>query len=170
MKPVIQSHLNYRGSLTRRMQRCWISWQSQPASVRKIFLRFRNLDLSAVDRIVSTILTVWIVAVLYRILTGNSISDARYFMPFNLFAVCLHVCRCCLSDRRFEHESNLSFEGQHVGQKSPKNPLRFKAAYLNCHTIPAIQSHVSFELSHDSILVSCDCLLSCDCMHSPYLY
>ena len=51
MKPVIQSHLNYRGSLTRRMQRCWISWRSQPASVRKIFLRFRNLDLSAVDRI-----------------------------------------------------------------------------------------------------------------------
>ena len=51
MKPVIQSHLNYRGSLTRRLQRRWISWRSQPASVRKIFLRFRNLDLSAVDRI-----------------------------------------------------------------------------------------------------------------------
>ena len=51
MKPVIQSHLNYRGSLTRRMQRRWISWRSKPASVREIFLRFRNLDLSAVDRI-----------------------------------------------------------------------------------------------------------------------
>ena len=51
MKPVIQSHLNYRGSLTRRLQRRWISWRSQPASVREIFLRFRNLDLSAVDRI-----------------------------------------------------------------------------------------------------------------------
>ncbi len=51
MKPAIESHLNYRGFLTRRMQRYWISWRSQPASVREIFLRFRNLDLSAVDRI-----------------------------------------------------------------------------------------------------------------------
>ena len=51
MKPVIESHLNYRGFLTRRMQRYWISWRSQPASVREIFLRIRNLDLSAVDRI-----------------------------------------------------------------------------------------------------------------------
>jgi len=51
MKPVIERHLNYRGSLTRRMQRYWISWRAQPASVREIFLRFRNLDLSAVDRI-----------------------------------------------------------------------------------------------------------------------
>ena len=51
MKPAIKSHLNYRGFLTRRMQRYWISWKSQPASVREIFLRFRNLDLSAVDRI-----------------------------------------------------------------------------------------------------------------------
>ena len=51
MKPVIERHLDYRGFLTRRMQRYWISWKSQPASVREIFLKFRNLDLSNVDRI-----------------------------------------------------------------------------------------------------------------------
>ena len=51
MKPVIERHLDYRGSLTRRMQKYWISWRSQPASIREIFLRFRNLDLSDVDRI-----------------------------------------------------------------------------------------------------------------------
>ncbi|MBQ9007836.1 MAG: hypothetical protein IJ088_00700 [Clostridia bacterium] len=53
MKPVIERHLDYRGSLTRRMQRYWISWRSKPASVREIFLRFRNLDLSDVDRIMA---------------------------------------------------------------------------------------------------------------------
>lgn len=53
MKPVPESHLDYRGSLTRRMQRYWISWKSQPAPVREIFIRFRNLDLSLVDQLMA---------------------------------------------------------------------------------------------------------------------
>ena len=51
MKPVIESHLDYRGSLKHRLQRYWISWRSKPAPVREIFQKFRELDLSAVDRI-----------------------------------------------------------------------------------------------------------------------
>lgn len=51
MKPVIESHIDYRGSLSRRMERHGINWKSYPASVRETFLRFRELDLSAVDRI-----------------------------------------------------------------------------------------------------------------------
>ena len=51
MKPVIESHIDYRGSLSRRMQRHEINWRSLPASIRETFLRFRELDLSAVDRI-----------------------------------------------------------------------------------------------------------------------
>ena len=51
MKPVIVSHIDYRGSLTRRLKHAGISWRAQPISVREIFLRFRELDLSAVDLI-----------------------------------------------------------------------------------------------------------------------
>ena len=51
MKPVIEAHIDYRGSLSRRMERHGINWRSYPASVRETFLRFRELDLSAVDRI-----------------------------------------------------------------------------------------------------------------------
>ena len=51
MKPVIESHIDYRGSLSRRMQRYEINWRSYPTSIRETFLRFRELDLSAVDRI-----------------------------------------------------------------------------------------------------------------------
>ena len=51
MKPVIETHLDYRGSLSRRMERHGINWKSYPASVRETFLHFRELDLSAVDRI-----------------------------------------------------------------------------------------------------------------------
>ena len=51
MKPVIEAHLDYRGSLSRRMERHGINWKSYPASVRETFLHFRELDLSAVDRI-----------------------------------------------------------------------------------------------------------------------
>ena len=49
MKPVIEAHIDYRGSLSRRMERHGINWRSYPASVRETFLRFRELDLSAVD-------------------------------------------------------------------------------------------------------------------------
>ena len=51
MKPVIETHSDYRSSLKHRLQRHWISWRAQPAPIRETFLRFRKLDLSAVDRI-----------------------------------------------------------------------------------------------------------------------
>ena len=51
MKPVIATHSDYRSFLKHSFQRHWISWKAQPTPVRNIFLHFRELDLSSVDRI-----------------------------------------------------------------------------------------------------------------------
>ena len=51
MKPVIKSHLDYRRFLNGVGGMHRINWRSKPPAIREIFLRFRELDLSAVDRI-----------------------------------------------------------------------------------------------------------------------
>lgn len=51
MKPVINSHLDYRRFLNGIGGMYRINWRSKPPAIREIYLRFRELDLSAVDRI-----------------------------------------------------------------------------------------------------------------------
>ncbi len=51
MKPVINSHLDYRRFLNGVGGMYRINWRSRLPSIREIYLRFRELDLSAVDRI-----------------------------------------------------------------------------------------------------------------------
>ena len=51
MKPVPETHPDYRSSLKHRLQRHRISWRVQTPPVRDIYSRFRDLDLSSVDRI-----------------------------------------------------------------------------------------------------------------------
>ena len=51
MKPVIASHFNYRASLIRQMEWHGIRWRALPSESRDLYLHFRSLDLSAVDRI-----------------------------------------------------------------------------------------------------------------------
>ena len=51
MKPVISSHLDYRQFLNGVGEMYRINWRSKPPAVREIYLRFRDLDLSDVDRI-----------------------------------------------------------------------------------------------------------------------
>ena len=51
MKPVIVSHLDYRRFLNGIGGRYRINWKSKPPAIREIYVRFRELDLSAVDRI-----------------------------------------------------------------------------------------------------------------------
>ena len=51
MKPVIVSHLDYRRFLDGIGDQYRINWTSKPPAIREIFLRFSELDLSAVDRI-----------------------------------------------------------------------------------------------------------------------
>ena len=52
MKPVIETHSDYRSSLKYRLRCYRISWKSNPAHVRDIFHRIKDLDLSPVDRII----------------------------------------------------------------------------------------------------------------------
>ena len=51
MKPVIVSHPDYRRFLSGVGGMYRINWRSYPPAVREIYIRFRELDLSAVDRI-----------------------------------------------------------------------------------------------------------------------
>ena len=51
MKPVIASHFNYRAPLIRQMEWHGIRWRALPSESRDLYLHFRSLDLSAVDRI-----------------------------------------------------------------------------------------------------------------------
>jgi len=51
MKPVVASHFNYRASLIRQMEWRGIRWRAFPSDARDIYLHFRSLDLSNVDRI-----------------------------------------------------------------------------------------------------------------------
>ena len=51
MKPVIVSHLDYRRFLNGVGGMYRINWRSKPLAIREIYIRFRELDLSAVDRI-----------------------------------------------------------------------------------------------------------------------
>ena len=51
MKPVIVSHPDYRRFLNGIGGRYRINWKSKPPAIREIYVRFRELDLSAVDRI-----------------------------------------------------------------------------------------------------------------------
>ena len=51
MKPVIKSHNDYRRFLNCVGGMYRINWRSKPLAIREIYLRFRELDLSAVDRI-----------------------------------------------------------------------------------------------------------------------
>ena len=51
MKPVIVSHLDYRRFLNGVGSMYRINWRTQPPAIREIYIRFRELDLSAVDRI-----------------------------------------------------------------------------------------------------------------------
>jgi len=51
MKPVISSHSDYRRFLNGVGGLYRINWRSKPPAIREIYLRFRDLDLSAVDRI-----------------------------------------------------------------------------------------------------------------------
>ena len=51
MKPVIKTHNDYRRFLNCVGGMYRINWRSKPLAIREIYLRFRELDLSAVDRI-----------------------------------------------------------------------------------------------------------------------
>lgn len=51
MKPAIEMHSDYRSCPKHSLQRYRISWRAQSSPLRDIYLRFRDLDLSSVDRI-----------------------------------------------------------------------------------------------------------------------
>ena len=51
MKPVVASHFNYRASLVRQMEWRGIRWRALPSDTRDLYLHFRSLNLSGVDRI-----------------------------------------------------------------------------------------------------------------------
>lgn len=53
MKPIPSNHSEYRSFISHQMDFNRISWRSQTSSVQDIFLRFRDLDLSDVDRIMA---------------------------------------------------------------------------------------------------------------------
>ena len=51
MKSGIVSHIDYRRFLNGVGGMFRINWRSRPPAIREIYIRFRELDLSAVDRI-----------------------------------------------------------------------------------------------------------------------
>ena len=51
MKPAIVPHNDYRGFLNHMGERYRINWRSKSPSLRELYLRIRELDLSSVDRI-----------------------------------------------------------------------------------------------------------------------